>query len=138
MVLALTLFLAFSLSAQKIDMAKVPAPVITAFEKKYPGNIAKWEREDGNYEANFKEAGNSMSMIIDPNGAILETEMDIKISALPPSALTYVKEHYKGKTVKEAAKITKADGSITYEAEVAGTDVIFDAGGKFIKESKEK
>ena len=78
-----------------------------------------------------------MSVIIEPNGTITETEIDIKVAELPVTVLTYVKEHYKGKTVKEASKITKADGTINYEAEVSGTDVIFDASGKFLKESKD-
>ena len=43
----------------------------------------------------------------------------------------------KGKNIKEGAKITKADGTVNYEAEVNGTDVIFDASGKFIKEAKD-
>jgi hypothetical protein len=38
--------------------------------------------------------------------------------------------------VKEAAKITQADGAIMYEAEVNGKDLIFDASGKFVKQEK--
>jgi len=51
--------------------------------------------------------------------------------------MEYVKAHYKGATAKEAAKITKADGTVNYEAEVSKKDVIFDAKGKFIKEEKD-
>jgi Putative beta-lactamase-inhibitor-like, PepSY-like len=124
-------------NAQKIDAAKVPAAVTGSFEKKYPGTAAKWEKEDGNYEVNFKKNGNSMSAVINTDGTIMETEMDIKIAELPTAILHYVKENYKGKTIKEGAKITKADGTVNYEAEVAGKDVIFDADGKFIKEVKD-
>ena len=126
-----------SACAQKMDVAKVPAAVKNSFEKKYPGTAAKWEKEDGNYEVNFKQNGNSMSELISTDGTIMETEMDIKITELPPTAVNYVKEHYKGKTIKEASKITKGDGTVNYEAAVAGKDVIFDANGKFIKESKD-
>lgn len=127
----------FSACAQKLDVAKVPAAVKNSFEKKYPGIAAKWEKEEGNYEVNFKQNGNSMSELISADGTIMETEMGIKITELPLAILNYVKEHYKGKTIKEGAKITKADGTVNYEAEVAGRDVIFDADGKFIKEVKD-
>ena len=127
----------FTASAQKLDVAKVPSVVKASFEKKYPAVSGKWEKENGNYEVNFKQKGNSMSVLIDPNGIITETEMDIRANGLPPGALSYIKEHYKGKTIKEGAIITKADGTVNYEAEIAGTDVIFDANGKFIKEAKD-
>jgi hypothetical protein len=35
------------------------------------------------------------------------------------------------------AKITKADGTVNYEAEVDGKDVIFNSIGKFLKEAKD-
>ena len=115
----------------------MPAAVKTSFTKQYPGTIAEWEKEDGKYEAGFKQGGNNMSALFEANGTMTESEMDIKVSDLPASVLTYVKEHYKGKTIKEGAKITKADGTVNYEAEVDGKDVIFDAEGKFIKDEKE-
>ena len=137
MLCALSATIGFSACAQKIDAAKVPAAVKAAFEKQYPGVAVKWEKEDGKFEAGFKKDGNTMSALYEANGTLTETEMDIKVADLPASVLAYVKEHYKGKTVKEGAKITKADGTINYEAEVAGVDVLFDTNGKFIKEAKD-
>lgn len=66
-----------------------------------------------------------------------EREMDIKVTDLPATVLAYVKERYKGKTIKEGAKITTADSTVNYEAEVDGKDVIFDTNGKFLKEVKD-
>jgi hypothetical protein len=133
------MFASFAISAcaQKLDASKVPAAVKASFVKEYPGSIAKWEKENGNYEVNFKKDGTNMSLLIQPNGSIVETETDIKITDLPATVLAYVKEHYPGKNVKEAAKIVKADRSVNYEAEVNGKDVIFDINGKFIKEAKD-
>jgi hypothetical protein len=122
--------------AQKINAAKVPAAVKAAFTKQYPGIAAKWEKEDGKYEAGFTQNGHIMSATYEPNGPLTETETDIAITELPEAAAAYVKTNYKGKKIKAAAKITRADGSINYEAEVNGRDVIFDAGGKFLKEVK--
>ena len=123
--------------AQKINAAKVPAAVKTAFAKQYPGIAAKWEKEDGKYEAGFTQNGHIMSATYEPNGPLTETETDIAITELPAGAVAYVKTHCKGKSIKAAAKITKADGSVNYEAEVNGRDVIFDAEGKFLKEVKD-
>lgn len=125
-------------NAQKVDASKVPAAVKTSVAKKYPSTtVTKWEMEDGNYEANFKQDGKTMSAIFMPDGAFKESEVDIKTSELPPGVLDYVKANYQGKKVADAAKVTKADGTVNYEAEVNGKDVIFDANGKFIKEEKE-
>ena len=124
-------------NAQKLNATKVPAAVKAAFAKQYPGVTPKWEMEDGKYEASFKKDAEAISAMFEPNGTFTESETDIKVAALPASVLAYVKEHYKGKTIKEGAKITKADGTVNYEAEVNGTDVIFDANGKFLKEMKD-
>jgi len=126
-----------SASAQKLDALKVPAPVKETFAKKFPGVTPGWENEKGKYEAGFKNKGQSMSALFEADGSLLETEVGMKPSGLPSSVTAYVKEHYKGATIKEAAKITKADGTVNYEAEVNKMDVIFDAGGKFLKEEQD-
>ncbi|HQS04056.1 MAG TPA: hypothetical protein PLT16_00285 [Daejeonella sp.] len=97
----------------------------------------KWEKEDGKFEAGFKQNGNTMSALFEANGTMTESEMDIKVADLPAAVLSYVKDHYQGKSIKEGAKITKADGTVNYEAEVDGKDVIFDAAGNFLKELKD-
>ena len=126
----------FAAFAQKIDAGKVPSAVKTSFAKQYPGVATKWEKENGKYEASFKKDGNTMSALFEKNGTMTESETDIKVSALPAAVLAYVKANYKGKTIKEGAKITKADGTVMYEAEVDGKDVIFDSNGKFVKVMK--
>jgi Putative beta-lactamase-inhibitor-like, PepSY-like len=124
-------------NAQKIDVSKVPAAVKTGFTKQFPGATPAWEKEAGKYEANFKQNGNSMSALFEVSGTMTESEMGMAVSALPATVLTYVKEHYKGKIIKEAAKITKADGTVNYEAAINGKDIIFDANGGFLKETKD-
>ena len=119
--------------AQKIDESKVPAVVKEAFKKNFAVATAKWELEKGNYEANFKEGNQTMSALFDPKGTWIETETDIKISELPAKVQAYVAQNYKGAKIKEAAKIKKANGTINYEAEVKGKDLIFDEQGNFIK-----
>lgn len=120
--------------AQKINSSKVPAVVKASFEKAYPGiKTVKWEKEKGDFEAGFKQGGNEMSAVFQSDGTQLESEMAIKSASLPATVIAYVKQNYKGAAIKEAAKITKANGEVNYEAEVKGKDLLFDNTGKFIK-----
>lgn len=134
MMSVLAVIVTLSACAQKLDASKVPAAVKASFVKKYPGLTTKWEKEDGKYEASFTQNGNTMSAMFEPNGIFTESETEIKVSELPAGISAYIKEHYKGKTIKGAAKITRADGVVSYEAVVNGKDVMFDANGKFLKQ----
>lgn len=135
--LTLLVFAVISLSAgyaQKVQEKDVPSAVVSAFQKLYPGvKAGEWEKEGVNYEVEFnvKEIGHTL--LIDPAGTILETEMEISISLLPESAREYVSKNYAGQSIIEAAKITDAKGQVTYEAEVKGKDLLFDSKGDFIK-----
>ncbi len=124
-----------AVKAQDIKAKDVPDVVKTAFAKKYQTtDKVSWEKEGGNFEANWGgKSGEDNSAQFSPAGDFVEYEMAIPVTQLPASVPTYVKAHYKGSSIKEAGKITNADGSITYEAEVKGKDLIFDANGNFLK-----
>lgn len=121
------------------DHIKVPKVVKTALQKKYPGatNVG-WERESGNYEANWGgKSGEDNSVQFTPSGKFIEIVKAISISQLPANVTAYVKQHYKGAQINEAGKVTDAKGKLSYEAEVKGTgDVIFDENGNFVKAEK--
>jgi hypothetical protein len=119
----------FAVNAQKLSTGKVPSPVKYGLTKAHPGITAKWEWEDANYEANFKENGKSISCVLDKTGTILETETEIVQSELPKTVNTYVSNHYKGKKIKEIASIRKANGEVNYEVAVSGKELIFDQSG---------
>lgn len=121
---------------QKLDASKVPAPVKESFAKEFPGAIAKWEKEDGKFEAGFNYQNHSMSALFEANGTMTESEMEMKVSELPANVLAYIKANYSGVSVKEAAKITKANGEMIFEAEIKGKDLLFDMNGNFIEEVK--
>ena len=134
---ALILAGGFAASAQKLKESQVPEAVKTSFAKQYPGVTAKWEKEDANFEAGFKKDGKAISVLYQADGIKKESEVSIKESELPATVLNYIKANYNGKKIQESAKITKADGTINYEAEVEGKDIIFDSKGKFLKEAKD-
>lgn len=133
--LIIAVFITAAATAQK---SGAPTTAKAAFAKTYPNATkVKWEKEDGNYEVTFVDKGNELSAIYNADGVFQEIEHEMKVAELPASVAAYMKEHYKGITVKSAAKITKANGSVMYEAAVKGKDVLFDANGKFVKEAKD-
>jgi len=134
---AMVMMIVVSAFGQKLKESQVPAAAKNAFEKKYPGVKGNWDKEDANYEVNFKQGGRSMSALIDLNGIIIETETDIPVGDLPQAVKTYMQKHYAGVKIREAAKIVKASGEINYEAEVNKKDIVFDANGNFLKEAND-
>src|SRR5450432_4547200 len=114
-------------AAQK-EKNNVPAAAKTAFEKAFPGaKKVKWGNEKTGYEAEFILKGKQLSAVYDNNGVLKQTEEAIKIAALPALVKDYIKQHYPNKSIKEAAKITKSNAEINYQAEVNKMDLIFDA-----------
>jgi hypothetical protein len=128
---------ASTLHAQDLKTKDVPASVKEALTKKYP-EAAKfkvsWEKEKGNYEANWGgKSGEDNSAVFTPSAVFVELVVAIPVSQLPAPVAPYIKAHYK-KPIKEAGKVTDAAGKTLYEAEVKGEkDLIFDESGKFVK-----
>jgi len=123
-------------TAQKLKETDVPQAVKSTFQKQYPKSKAKWAKEGNNYEAEFELNKTETSVVIDGSGNITETETEIAANQLPKEVTDFVNSNYKGQSIKEAAKITDAKGTVTFEAELKGKDLIFDSSGKFIKEVK--
>ena len=122
--------------AQDLKQKDVPTTVRTAFAKKYPdAKKVSWEKEKGNYEANWGgKSGEDSSVTFTPSANFVEIVVAIPVSQLPASVSPYVKEYYKGAKISEAGKVTDAAGRHMYEAEIKGKDLIFDENGVFIKE----
>ena len=119
--------------AQSLKKGAVPQPVQAAFMKLYPAaKEVKWGKEKDKFEAEFDLNKTDQSALFDASGNLTESEVAIKISELPKGVAEYVEKNFKSK-IKEAARITDAAGTITYEAEVKGKDLIFDANGNFLK-----
>lgn len=123
---------AFSQSLKKAD---VPLVVRNALIQKYPAaHHVVWEKEKGNYEANWGGKSNEdSSAAFTPKGEFVEIVVAIPVSGLPAGVVDYVKKNYPGVRITEAGKITDVDGKTGYEAEVKGKDMIFDAEGSFVR-----
>ena len=118
--------------AQKLVVPEVVKAKVKAL---YPqANDVDWELEDGNYEAEIEQKGSSdVSVVLNAQGSVLETETEIKVSELPTAVRTYVTQQLGNKKIKEAAKIVKADNTVEYEAQVGKKDYLFDSVGVFLK-----
>ncbi|MFN8356231.1 MAG: PepSY-like domain-containing protein [Spirosomataceae bacterium] len=129
------MFIVSLASAQKVPNKEVPTVVKNGLQKQFPNaKNVKWEKEDGNYEAGFEINETDYSVLLGATGNIIETETEISIESLPATVKAYLAKHYTKQKIKEAAKIIDAKGTITYEAEVKGKDLLFDKNGNFIKQ----
>lgn len=123
------------LFAQKIEEKEIPELVKTTFHSRFPeAKGISWDKEGDKYEASFDLKKTDNSVLFDSNGNVLETETEIEIKQLPQNVLSYIKTTYLNQKVLEAAKISDANGKVTYEAEIKGKDLLFDVNGTFIKE----
>lgn len=149
-ILSVTSFVCGNISAQDIKESDVPAAVVSAFKKQYPNvKEVEWEKEGDNYEAEIelvqvpmdgkgKKREVEKSLEYTATGELVKTEEQIEIKALPAAINDYVNKNYPGKKIKEAYKITEANGTIKYEAEVEKQDLIFDANGAFLEKEATK
>lgn len=129
-VIILLAFAATSAQAQKLNATNIPATVKLAFSKLHAGILkVNWSKEGANFEAEFSLNGKETSEVYTAGGVFVESEVEIELNQLPAA----VKDKLKGRKVDEAAKITKADGSVVYEAEVKGKDLLFDSNGNSIR-----
>ena len=129
--------------AQKIKTADVPAAVQSAFKAKFPKATGiKWEKENASeFEAEFKLMKAECSAKFDASGAWMETETEIKKSALPASVTKYISQNYTGYQIEEAEKVEHHQKGSFFEVEVkkgkTELELLFDKDGKFLEEKKE-
>jgi hypothetical protein len=130
---------AFSIKAQKLKEADVPALVKQTQSTAFPKiKVDKWEKDGDLYEATFKSNNTETSNFYDAQGSLMATETEIPVSELPAQVEQYVKRALGGKKISEASKRLDATGILTYEAEIEKTDYIFDASGMFLRQEEKK
>lgn len=123
--------------------SKVPEAAKQAFKQKFPdAKSVKWDKEEGNYEAEFKLNGSEMSATYDSSGTWLETEALIKIKELPEAILQTIKSQFHGYETEEAEKVERASGDMIYEVEIEkdeqSLEVTFTADGKVVSKKVEE
>ena len=119
------------------EQINVPAAVKNENMKRYPDSKTQqitWETEKGNYEANWGgQDGEANSVTYTPSGTFVEIVNAIPAGQLPQPTNDYIKQHYQNAKFGDIGKVLDAQGKTSYEVEINGKDVIFDANGNFVK-----
>ena len=120
LLLSIMLLVSFGFSQNlKVSADVVPASVKAAFLNKYP-SITKivWEKEFGNYEANFKMHKKEYEATFDSTGKWIKTAMDFERTDLPEVVLSAVEKEFPGAKIKEVAKGERFDNKPYYEVNI--------------------
>lgn len=110
---------------------KIPPAAKAAFTKAFPdATHVDWDEEkDGSLEANFEQGGKKNSATFFTDGKIKETELETSEADLPAAVRQRIQKEYPNTPIKTAAVITDTAGKITYEVEINGKELFFDANG---------
>ena len=117
-----------------------PKEVTDAFSKKYSSaKDVKWEMEDGMiWEVEFKLNSTEYSAEYTTNGEWLQTENEIKVTALPENIQKLIKEDFSGFEIEEAEQVETPHYK-GYEVELEKGDhkieVVYDEAGKLMKKT---
>lgn len=129
------LLLAFAIIACQSSKPEAPAAIQDAFKKLHPdATILQWNDESPVWEAKYKEGGEKGAVSFDANGDVTETELVVDEAQLPNSPVIpeYIKSNYPGEKIQGCEKISLANGTITYEIQITGKELVFDDQGKFL------
>jgi predicted membrane metal-binding protein len=125
------LFSSFVL-AQTIDEKDVPNIVKSTFLISYPDlTNVQWEKEKEFYKVHYIVKNTAQTMVLDPNGNVLKTATAITLKQLPATALTYIKKNYRYKKIKSVARISDAQGVVTFEVRIATKTLSFTKKGVY-------
>jgi hypothetical protein len=137
--LSFALLIVVVLSACNEDNTRRSAPdnIVSAFKKIHPNAaIEKWNDEPPIWEAKYKDGDEKGAVSFDKDAIVTETELVIEENQLPnhPAIPDYIAAHYTEEKIQRCEKVTKADGTITYEIQITGKEIIFDKDGKYLNE----
>jgi len=125
------------ITAQQNEPVAVPDVVMDRFTLLYPDarNI-EWQIIKDNYKADFKNDKVTTMALIAWDGSMLKTETEIKIGALPETAIDYMAQNYPSIKIDQASIIEDKDGVITFEAVLDKVDLTFDCTGQVLATSE--
>jgi hypothetical protein len=123
--------------AQKATTKDVPASVKEACLEVHPkATNIKWTKKGSTYKCEFTENEKSLSATFDNTGFLLENKRNIPIEALPVDIVNYINSKYKNKKIKEVFKMTDRMHVVSYQVQVDGKNLVFDAKGNYLKSVK--
>ena len=132
-----------SVYAQDIKTSVVPEAVKQSFSKLYPkATDVEWEKEEGNYEAQFKHNKEKTDVLFTAAGKHIQTETKLaSASELPAAIANTLKKDFSGYEVEETEKVMTAEGKQLYkvkaEMKEKEYELLFDASGVLLKKTEE-
>ena len=121
-------------TGQDIPENKVPSVVVNALAEAFPtATDVEWEKQNGNFEAEFDSASTDYTVLLNATGAIVEAKHEITVAELPEAVQNAISVNYKDQQPDEVDLLEK-DGQTFYQVELDGkvkeTKLVFDAAGK--------
>jgi uncharacterized membrane protein YkoI len=106
--------------AQDLKSDKVPSAVKDSFKKLYPNiSNAKWEMDEGNYEAEFKNGKEEWEVEFDAKGNLIKSELELSsLTQLPKAVQDALKKDYAMFKAEESEQVTLANGKKVFEVEM--------------------
>lgn len=98
------------------DIHKAPEAVARTFDTMYPGaEMVEWERQMGNYTADFFFDGHEMEAQFDKNGTWLWSKTELLLSEVPEAVKQAIDKENDGKwTVDDIEYYTRSSGETEY------------------------
>ena len=109
MAAALAGICAFSACAsQDIPQDKVPSVVVNAFAKAYPtATDVEWEKQSGDFEAEFDSASTDYTVLLTASGAIVQAKHEITATELPAAVQKKISANYEDRQPDDAEMVEK-------------------------------
>jgi hypothetical protein len=119
---------------------QVPTSISEAFTKLHSNaTILKWNDEPPIWEAKYRDGEEKGALSFNDKAEVVETELVITENQLPNASVIpdYIKSYYPNENIQGCEKITKQNGTNTYEIQITGKEIVFDGEGKYLSEEKD-
>ncbi len=135
--MAVLLLFAGNMQAQRLEIREVPEAVMIAFRKANPGvGNPQWRKEKGCYQAKCMVNKTPRTFTYTKSGTPVVKDAKAAMEALPGAIREYLDKNHRGAVVDKVLRIINPKGTVNYAVEINGTDLIFDANGKYLKTQK--
>ena len=127
----------FTMACNPTASRKPSDAIVSAFKKMHPtATILKWNDEPPIWEAKYEQGSEHGAVSFNDKAEVTETELVIPETQLPTlnSIPEYMKAHYPTEKMQRCELITKQDGTINYEIQITGKEIVFDRQGKYLSE----
>ena len=130
----------YSVSAQKINVSQVPAPVQQAFKAKFAAATdIDWKKEGSQYKASFDMGDVDHDAFYSAAGKLVSHKHDIKVAELPSAVQASARKNFPKHKMDDPERIV-TNGTVTYKVELDGRPdmkAIFAADGRLISKQED-